>query len=699
MIEMTKNLVNLHLQIRLYQIMYYITYAHIARHASKALLLCLSMLCALSCTDSKSDDSRTPSEMALLLHTNDSTLRLDARAPLTCDSLMAAATDSLTYYDYYILKGRYYLLTEHPDSALPFARNTLAFANSRPATPRTLGLKALAKSTEASFYHLLRLDPQKAISLNRQAYRLILASDLDYYSPEIAANLADSYIAADDLPAGAKWYRRAMFLVDSLNLPEEKNITLYMGLGQIYTTMNDYATAKHYYDMSERQYSQMKPNMQSYFLNNFGNYYYYIRDYDHALATFRRLKKHLKDNNAEDTYDMYLCLVNMADIFLNLDMTDSAQAYVDKAAGYFAANDIKPGIYYANTIKIGLAAKQGRHGDIERILKEEPAFYGYNQSIRNIRSKYLQEYYAATGNYKKAYHDLKLNIAQNDILEHNRTYMKAAEIMMRYTEDTLKLHHQLEINAKNAEVSKSKATLWLLISIAVALASVLVSGIIAFRKRKVQVKMQVMTLRLNNARQRISPHFVFNVLNTRIGPANNGEADILLRLAKLIRASLDMTGKPFVTLREELDFITEYIDLERAFIGNDFEFRLTAPDENTQDEVRLPAMFIQILVENAIKHGLNCITGHKRLEVSIACTDTCTYIDVTDNGPGFDIRHHDYGRTKNGLSIIRQTISIVNMENRGGEKMHFSIQNIEDANGNVCGCKASLKIPKTIKFI
>lgn len=679
--------------------MYYITFAHIARWLSNALFLCLSMLCALSCANGKSDDSRTPSEMALFLHTNDSTLRLDARAPQTCDSLMAAASDSLTYYDYYILKGRYYLLTEHPDSALPFARNTLAFANSRPATPRTLGLKALAKSTEASFYHLLRLDPQRAISLNLQAYELILTSDLNYYSPEIAANLADSYIAADDLPAGAKWYRRALFLVDSLNLPKEKNITLYMGLGQIYTTMNDYASAKHYYEMSERHYSLMKPNMQSYFLNNFGNYYYYKGDYSNALATFRKLKRHLETHNAEDTYDMYLCLVNMADIFLNLDLTDSAQAYVDKAAGYFAANDIKPGIYYANTIRIGIAAKQGRHGDIERILKEEPAFEGYNQSIRNIRSKYLQEYYTATGNYKKAYSDLLLNIAQNDSLEHNRTYMKAAEIMMRYTEDTLKLHHLLEINAKNAEVSKSKATLWLLISIAVALASILVSGTIAFRKRKVQLKMQAMKLRLNNARQRISPHFVFNVLNTRIGSASIGETDALLRLAKLIRSSLDMTGKPFVTLREELDFITEYISLERAFIGDDFEFRLTAPDEKTQGEVRLPAMFIQILVENAIKHGLKCVAGHKRLEVSIACSDGGINIDVTDNGPGFDIRHHDYGRTKNGLSIIRQTISIVNQENRGGEKMHFCIQNMEDANGNVCGCKASLKIPQTIKFI
>ena len=50
----------------------------------------------------------------------------------------------------------------------------------------------------------------------------------------------------------------------------------------------------------------MKPNMQSYFLNNYGNYFYFKHDYANALSTFRRLQKHIKDSGAGDTYDMYV---------------------------------------------------------------------------------------------------------------------------------------------------------------------------------------------------------------------------------------------------------------------------------------------------------------------------------------------------------------------------------------------------------
>lgn len=679
--------------------MYHNKCSVVAKQTFHTLIICVASVCAMSCGGHKSGDARTEYEQAQFIRTKDSILRLDSLSLRLCDSIMAATDDSLTYYDYYILKGRYYLLSATPDSALHYARRTRDFMEKQPSTSRTRGIKAIANSTEASFYHLLRHNPQEAIRLNTLAYRQIIDSDLKYYAPEIAANLADAYISVDNLPEGAKWYRRALLLVDSLDLPKTKNITLYMGLGQIYTSMNDFSSARYYYEMSQRQFDMMKPNMQSYFLNNYGNYFYFKHDYANALSTFRRLQKHIKDSGAGDTYDMYLCKVNLADIFLNIGQVDSAEAYVNQAADYFERNGVKIGVYYANTIRIGIALKRQDYAKVAGILASEGKVGEYNQSIKNIRSRYMRRYYEKTGNYKMAYEDQLKNIAQNDSMEHNRTHMKAAEIMMRYTEDTLKLHHQLEINEKNAEVNKSKATLWLFVSIALALASFIVCGIITLRKRKLQTRMEILTLRLNNARQRISPHFVFNVLNTRIGPTANEETDVLLRLTKLIRSSLDMTGKSWVTLREELHFIRDYIALERTLVGEDFGLTIVAPDEKTQEEVKLPAMFIQILVENAIKHGLKCIAGHKQLDISISCSDAMTYIEVDDNGPGFDIRRTDNKRTKNGLDIIRQTISIVNQENHGTAKMHFSISNREDDNGNICGCRATLRIPRNIKYI
>lgn len=642
---------------------------------------------------------REPEELKTFININDSLMRLDSNVLQVCDSILAETKDSLTYYDYYILKARYFLLANNIDSVKFYVNRTRNFTKKISENAHVIGLKSITNSTEASYYHLFKQEPYKAIALNLLAYDQILRSDIVFYAPEIAANLADTYIAIDDLPKGAKWYRRALFLVDSLGLPPIKKVTLYMGLAQIYTDMHDYASARRLYEMSEHQFNKMKPNMQSYYLNNYGNYYYYTEDYKNALKIFRRLKRHLQDSNANGTFDMYLCKINMSDIFLNLGMTDSAKVYVNAAEEYFKKHSIDVGIYYANTIKIGIFLKEGRYKEIEDILRTERFADKINQNIKNIRSRYLRKYYATIGNYKMAYNELLNNISQNDSLEHNRENMKASEIMMRYTEDTLKLHHQIELNRKNVEINKSRAILWLLISIALAFASIIGFGLILIRKRKLKTKMTILLLRLNIARQRISPHFVFNVLNSGIKSMSEEETDRLMRLTKLIRASLDMTGKAYVSLYEELNFIKEYLLLEHSLIGNDFNVIYNIPEESVQNKIRIPAMFIQILVENAIKHGLKNVEGYKKLEINIDHTVTATTIKIIDNGPGFDIRKNSNTRSKNGLNIIRQTISIINYENYGMSKIQFKIKNIEDENGHVIGCNSTLIIPNAIKFI
>lgn len=163
--------------------MYHNKCSVVAKQTFHTLIICVASVCAMSCGGHKSGDARTEYEQAQFIRTNDSILRLDSLSLRLCDSIMAATDDSLTYYDYYILKGRYYLLSATPDSALHYARRTRDFMEKQPSTSRTRGIKAIANSTEASFYHLLRHNPQEAIRLNTLAYRQIIDSDLKYYAP------------------------------------------------------------------------------------------------------------------------------------------------------------------------------------------------------------------------------------------------------------------------------------------------------------------------------------------------------------------------------------------------------------------------------------------------------------------------------------------------------------------------------------
>lgn len=112
------------------------------------------------------------------------------------------------------------------------------------------------------------------------------------------------------------------------------------------------------------------------------------------------------------------------------------------------------------------------------------------------------------------------------------------------------------------------------------------------------------TLRMENIRNRVSPHFIFNVLNREINSHSNGYSENMRQLVKLMRRNLELTEHLCVTLDEELDFVHTYIDLERKSMGDTFALSLHV--DKTIDLTReiLPSMMIQIPVENAIKHAL-----------------------------------------------------------------------------------------------
>lgn len=660
-------------------------------------LLCLlfSIVCMCACQQSGHyEGMRTPEERQLYRSLNDSMQHKTPHALQLIHEQMEVAEDSLTYYDYYLLYGRHYLIDIYIDSLAPYAINTMRYVNAlEEQTPRTRGLWAMAISTFASYMHLLHHNADSVVNFYRMAYEAMMQSDIKECLPDLSANLGDAYLAKNDLLNSSKWYRRALFLTDSLGLPRQQTLTFYMGLGRIYTMLRDFQQAEYYYEMTDRRIDELKPNMKSYFLNNYGNFFYFRQDYDGALATFRRLKRHIESYHSEQNFDMYLCKINMADVFLNLHETDSASYYVSEPEAYFRQNDVGIGIYYAHTIRIGIALEKKDYQEVKRILQEEDKLGLHIDDIdmKSIRDRYMNLYYAAVGDYRKAYAGLQSSMLADDSIRHNRRNLRSTDIMMRLTEDTIRLHNQLRINEQRISYDRTRDKLVVTIGVLIILILLFVLYFNYQRKRYLQTRMNMLTLRLQNTRQRVSPHFVFNVLNTHISKAEKKESEQLIMLSHLIRTNLDLTRRTFVTVREELDFIKEYVDIERKISGMDFDFSIDAPDLDKVGDVRLPSMLIQILTENAILHGLkNKEDGERRLCIQVEDLGHSVRFTVSDNGHGFDIRTYSSERARTGLNIIRMTVSTVNQENKK-TKMRFDIKNDN-------GCHAILTIAKDIQY-
>ncbi len=617
---------------------------------------------------------------------------------------MNEANDSTTYYEYVLREARYYSLTERPERADTLIDRVTAFVmhqddgyyaiNGTCLSPRLNSLIAGAKACQAARYMSNHRDPRHIVSLYNDTYQLLLNSDSKHNLPKTCANMADAYLLCNDLPNAAKWYRRALFLVDSLDLPQKENITLYMGLAQIYLTLRDYNKAKLYYDQTEPHVKDMSPSMQAYYINNLGNFYYFQGDYKHALLTFLRMKKMLERHGMVRTFDMYLCKINLADVFLNLGKLNDATAMLNDVEPYFRAQGDNTSIYYCNTIRFGIAVRAGRMHEAERIMADKTDDSLIPYTLVNIRNKYKRRYYELTGNYDKAYALLNKSIAYNDSIEHNLSNMRTAEIMSRFTTDTLQLHRDLAIEHKNAEIQSIKFTSTLAISIAVTSILLLILWYLYLRKRRFKIQLRMMNLKLDNVRNRISPHFMFNVLNNRIIKSDVKESNELTELAQLIRANLDMSSTLGVELQKELEFVQQYVRVESYLMGDDFHFNIDIAPDVDASSVRIPSMFIQILTENSIKHALRNKEGIKLLSITVRREQHNTVIRVTDNGPGFN---HATLRRKTGMNIISQTIAVINVRNK--DKIRFAIRNIYSPDGQQTkGCEATLKVPDGVKI-
>ena len=151
----------------------------------------------------------------------------------------------------------------------------------------------------------------------------------------------------------------------------------------------------------------------------------------------------------------------------------------------------------------------------------------------------------------------------------------------------------------------------------------------ASRTRTVQAK-------LNFLRAQISPHFVYNALTAiesfvRSDPER--ARDLLVGFAEFIRWAFREHSQ-YATLAEELRFVDTYLELERARFGDRLAVSLRVAPEVLP--VRLPSLVLQPLVENAIRHGLERLTGTARLQISAEDGGHEAIVTIEDYGAGVD---------------------------------------------------------------
>ena len=607
---------------------------------------------------------------------------------------MRQAQDSMSYYRLMGLYGKTFFISSDFDSILYYNRPVKEYDKCAAACPRWNDVLSDVYNIEGNVWMQLN-QPDSAVAYYEKSYAYRLKGEKGHLLSDICMNLADAHLHRGELAHTASYYRRALFICDSLHLSEHSKFPVYCGLGQTYMDLRDFDLSNHYYELAGQFFDEMTVSEKWVYLNNRGNHYYYKKDYQEALVYMRQAAELIADY-PQMVFESNLSKVNLGDLYLLTNRLDSAENNLNEGYRYFSEIKNNSAMHYIETLMIELSLKKGNIARAREMIARTASTGHVDANMLTICNQYLQHYYEKAGDYRNAYEYLKRDYQLNDSIRSERIRTRVAELDMRYRQDTIVLRKEMQIQRQAGEVRVLKLSMYIWVLVCLLLAAGTVVIIWYMRKKREFLRerffQQINRVRMENLRGRISPHFTFNVLGREINQFNGSEEvkNNLMELVKYLRRSLELTEKLSVSLQDELDFVQSYIRLESGRVGEDFTVSVVVEEGLDAKSIMIPSMIVQIPVENAIKHGLAGKDDEKELTIRISREGKGVRIVICDNGRGYlpQVASSTRG-TGTGLKVLYQTIQLLNTKNKN-EKIRF---NIDNRNDGQTGTQVSVFIP------
>ncbi|MBP7984852.1 MAG: histidine kinase, partial [Bacteroidaceae bacterium] len=484
----------------------------------------------------------------------------------------------------------------------------------------------------------LNIDPLSALSYYKMALECLKKGSVERQAITLTL-LSDGYIANSDFARGAACLRRALFLSDSLHNMDIK-IQANDGLAKTYVGLRNFSEAEKYLKQGEKLLPYMRGRQKFFYYNTFGNFYYYKEDVQNTLRVFRMMNQQL-DSIATNQFDKNLTWVNLADAYVKAGLIDSARIYQNKCRDFFVKTNNRLALYYLDTQNIAILLRQNKLKEVKKILDKKNGYKNIESDQQYIRDKYLLDYFTRVGDDHNALIYLKKITHVGDSVRTEVQRFATAETAYRYELDSKALKFQLSLSKSQEHLRSFELYLVIALFVIVLLILTFFSlSIYTHRKRQNQLKKEnehIMKLRMEELRNRVSPHFVFNVLSYEIYNRQQGkESTDIMKLVKLIRNGLEESENLCVPLSKELDFIDGYVELQSKGMDENFVYNMNIAGNVDIEKVLIPSMMIQIAVENAIKHGLRGLNREKRLDITIERVGNATHVMITDNGRGLN---------------------------------------------------------------
>jgi tetratricopeptide (TPR) repeat protein len=212
------------------------------------------------------------------------------------------------------------------------------------------------------------------------------------------------------------------------------------------------------------------------------------------------------------------------------------------------------------------------------------------------------------------------------------------------------------------------------------------------RNKELSYRSQLSESELKAIRSQMNPHFIFNVLNSIESYIMDNDKKMASRLiqkfASLSRLILENSAKSLVTADREWKALKLYTELEAMRYSHSFSYDFVVEEHIRLEELLLPPMLIQPLIENAILHGLIIDTQpDAHLVVKMVQNNTGLCITVSDNGKGYYPQNKTQSKIgvkekSIGIQSIRERIEMINLQYEDG-KARFDINIGQSRRGTI----------------
>jgi sensor histidine kinase YesM len=210
------------------------------------------------------------------------------------------------------------------------------------------------------------------------------------------------------------------------------------------------------------------------------------------------------------------------------------------------------------------------------------------------------------------------------------------------------------------------------------------------KQKETALNLKVSETEMKALRSQMNPHFIFNALQsiqTFLMNHKPEEANVyLLKFSKLMRLVLENSEYPEVPVKEDVQALELYMQLESIRLRHPFTYQINIDSTIDPESDTILPLILQPFVENAIWHGLQYkpVAGH--IDISLSKKGNILYASVTDNGVGRTAKHESLGikLTQDRLNTLNETRHV---------DANFTITDLFDEQQQPAGTKVELSLP------